>query len=264
MMTPHDTVTPNPLADAVMARLADEPIPTPTRAAADAVGRGDLGAAVRASGAGWRLATHRAGPATFGMRVRGAALALGVSGLLASSGAIAFAGMATVAYHAVEQVGLVAPAATPQQDAPAATPVEAGSPEPAATPAVAATAHPAALPPDDHDKDLAAARTAAGHGDGADDPADTSATDPGDDTTGADDESGDQSGAGLDDDQDGTADSGGDAEEPSATPDPGDGTDGDNASASPTPDPDATEPDATPSPAPDATSDAPESASSGD
>jgi len=81
----------------VAIRVAAEPRPTPSRAflaAARRLAPMDAWAALLTA---WRLATLRDRPIALGARVRAAGLALGVGGLLATSGAVALASVAGVA-----------------------------------------------------------------------------------------------------------------------------------------------------------------------
>jgi hypothetical protein len=81
----------------VMTRIATEPRPTPYGAFVAAVRRGAPRDALGSVATAWHLATLRDRPIALGARVRAAGLALGVGGLLASSGAVALASVAGVA-----------------------------------------------------------------------------------------------------------------------------------------------------------------------
>ncbi len=120
------------LARNVMARVASEPRPTPSRSFAAAVRRAAPRDALVVVSTAWRLATMRGLAVPAGARMRSLALALGVSGVLATSGSIALASVADVARHVVEQVGVQHPVAPPRGD-----PAPAAAPTPSVTPTAA-------------------------------------------------------------------------------------------------------------------------------
>jgi len=134
----------------VMTRVATEPRPTPSRAFLAALRRGSPTDAFTALATAWRLATLRDRPIALGARVRAAGLALGVGGLLASSGAVAIASVAGVANDVAtrlsgpSQIEPERPAPMPSAS-PSAHPVLAmpHDAEPSATPSLrAATPEP--------------------------------------------------------------------------------------------------------------------------
>ena len=116
----------------VAVRVAAEPRPTPSRAFLAAVRRLAPTDAAAALLTAWRLATLRGRPIALGVRVRAAGLALGVGGLLATSGAVALASVAGVANDVVVRLN------TPAQ-------VEPTRPAPAST--ASPSAHPVVAPP---------------------------------------------------------------------------------------------------------------------
>jgi len=115
-----------------MTRVATEPRPTPFRAFTAAVRHGAPGDALVALATAWRLATLRDRPIALGVRIRAATLAIGVGGLLATSGAVALASVAGVAGHVATQLG-----APPQTDSQRPAPSSAPSPSPSPRPVVA-------------------------------------------------------------------------------------------------------------------------------
>jgi hypothetical protein len=132
----------------VMAGVAREPRPTPARALAAALRHGAAREAMASVATAWRLGTMRGRRVAPAVRARSLVLAVGVTGMLATSGVIAFASVADAARHVVGQAGLGEihhPAAAPA--APTTTPFGSPSPLPAAAPLVR-------VPPDDHDADV--------------------------------------------------------------------------------------------------------------
>jgi hypothetical protein len=132
----------------VMTRVALEPRPTPARSLAAALRRGSFREAVTSVATAWRLGTMRGRPVALGVRVRSLALAVGVTGMLAMSGAIAFASVASAARHVVEQTR---PGALHVSPVPAASPTTIPSWSPPPLPAVVPLVR---VPRDDHDADV--------------------------------------------------------------------------------------------------------------
>ncbi|MHB8958282.1 MAG: hypothetical protein ACYDAN_01485 [Candidatus Limnocylindrales bacterium] len=124
------------LPDAVMTRVEAEPVPTASRAFVAALCRRAPIDAFTALATAWRLATLRTRPVPLVTRVRAAALALGVGGVLATSSAVALAGVANVARQVVSQ-----PSRAPQLEPARPTESPAGSlaPAPSAPPVLIVT-----------------------------------------------------------------------------------------------------------------------------
>lgn len=112
------------LLDAVMTQVAAGPRPTPARAFAEAARRGHPRDALAALATAWRLATLRSMRVPVRTRVQAAALALGVGGAMAMSGAVALASVANVAQQAVLHF------AAPVRTAPASPGPTPGAPAP--------------------------------------------------------------------------------------------------------------------------------------
>lgn len=118
------------LVDDVMARVEAEPVPTAGRAFVRAVRRGAPVQAFAALATAWRLATLRTRPVPLLTRVRAAALALGVGGVLATSSAVALASVASVAQQVAVRLG-----ETPRlEPVRSATPSLSASDQPSARP----------------------------------------------------------------------------------------------------------------------------------
>ena len=126
-MTRIDELLRARLVDAVMARVEDEPVPTAGRAFLAAVRQRAPIQAFTAFATAGRLATLRTRPVPLVTRMRAAALALGVGGMLATSGAVALAGVAGVAQQVAGHLG-GAPVLEP------AGPTTTPSPSPTARP----------------------------------------------------------------------------------------------------------------------------------
>jgi uncharacterized membrane protein YgcG len=145
----------------VVTRVAVEPRPTPSRAFVAALRRASVRDAFCALATAWHLATLRDRPVAFGARVRAAGLAIGVGGLLASSGAVALASVAGVAGEMAAHLSTPAlveperpaprftasprprPAVAPPAGHASASPVPAqAEPNPAATPSPKPTRSP--------------------------------------------------------------------------------------------------------------------------
>lgn len=124
------------LPDAVMLRVGAEPVPSASRAFAAAACRGAPVDAFTALATAWRLATLRTRPVPGATRIRAAALALGAGGLLATSSAVALAGVVNVARQVASQ-----PSRAPQLEPARPTERPAGSwaPEPSAPPVLVIT-----------------------------------------------------------------------------------------------------------------------------
>ena len=104
-MTRTDELLRAQLVDAVMARVEDEPVPTASRAFLAAVRQRAPIQAFTAFATAGRLATLRTRPVPLATRMRAAALALGVGGMLATSGAVALASVAGVAQQVAGHLG---------------------------------------------------------------------------------------------------------------------------------------------------------------
>ncbi len=124
------------LPDAVMTRVRTDPVPSANRAFVAAVRRWAPVDAFTALATAWRLATLRSRPVPLVTRVRAAALALGMGAVLATSSAVALAGVANVA----RQVASL-PSRTPQLEParPAESPAGSLAPEPSAPPVLVIT-----------------------------------------------------------------------------------------------------------------------------
>ena len=124
------------LPDTVMTRVEAEPVPTASRAFVAALRQRAPIDAFTALATAWRLATLRTRPVPLVARVRAAALALGVGGVLATSGAVALAGVANVAREVASQ-----PSRAPQLEParPAASPADSLAPVPSASPVLVIT-----------------------------------------------------------------------------------------------------------------------------
>ena len=220
------------LTDSIMARVAGEPDPTPARAFAVAARRRAGRDALASAATGWRVAMMRDRRVSTGSRIRGLALALGVTGALVVSSSVVLGAAAVGAVTVVRQIA-EAGGMDVLPDRGSAAPVSSPSPSaapsvPAASPAPSADASPApvlvVLPPDD-DYDLdpsvprdtsAADNPADGVNDEGDGAADASAQpDDGEPASGG---SGDGASSGDGEQGDGGGSSGGD--DATATPRP--------------------------------------------
>jgi hypothetical protein len=132
----------------VMAGIAREARPTPARSFTAAVRRGAPSDAAASIVTAWRLATLRR-PVALGARVRALALALGVTGALATSGGLALASVAGIAAQVADRITGSA------VDAPEhPRPREVVGASPSASPAPVAAPGRLHLVVDDHDSDV--------------------------------------------------------------------------------------------------------------
>lgn len=132
---PPDSRNGGSFTDRVMARVAEEPTPSPGRVFVRSLRRLALRDALAALAAAWRLATEPAAPVTASARASAAAFFLSVVVLVGVGGAFATSGVLGV-LGPDDPAPIVAPAASPAISAEPTPPPPSPTPSPTPTPVV--------------------------------------------------------------------------------------------------------------------------------